>query len=99
MIVIGSISDVSAQAPTAPVIEGTIYSVIYVEVRPSESADAVTELKRYRRAANQSDGSLRAELVSRIGQPHQFVVLSVWKDQKAHEAHGKSASAAQMREK
>ena len=88
----------SAQAPTTP-IEGNIYSVLYVEVRPTARADATAELERYRDAARREDGNLRSEVVSRIGQPHQFVVLSVRKDQKAHEAHGKSASAAQMREK
>ena len=99
MVVIGSIRDVSAQTPAAPVVEGNIYSVMYVEVRPTARADATTELRRYRDAARGENGNLRAELVSRIGQPHQFVVLSVWKDPKAHEAHGKSASAGQMREK
>ncbi len=99
MIVIGSIRDASAQAPTPPVIEGNIYSVIYVEVMPTSRADAVAELKRYREATRKEDGNLRCEIASRVGQPHQLVILEVWKDQKAHEAHGKSAGTAQLREK
>ena len=59
----------------------------------------MTALKRYRDATRAEDGNMRCELVSRIGQPHQFAILEVWKDQKAFEAHGKGASATQLREK
>jgi quinol monooxygenase YgiN len=36
-------------------------------------------------------------VVSRIGQPHHFVVLEVWKDQQAFEANGKASGAVQAR--
>jgi quinol monooxygenase YgiN len=104
LILIGAVRDVQAQTPVpapapAPVIEGNVYTAIYVEVMPSSRADGVTALKRYREAARAEDGNLRCDVASRIGQPHQFVILEVWKDQKAFEAHGKSTSAAQLREK
>ena len=82
-----------AQAPAAP----AIYSVTYAEVMPSSQAEGVALLKRYRDATRKEDGNLRTEVVSRVGQHHQFVILEVWKDQKAHEAHGKSQNTAQTR--
>jgi quinol monooxygenase YgiN len=98
---IGATTDAQAQAPApAPaVIEGTIYSVTYVEVMPTSRADATALLKRYREATRKEDGNLRCETVSRIGQPHQFAILEVWKDQKAFEAHRKSETTTQFRDK
>ena len=102
LILIGAVRDVQAQTPAPappPVIEGNIYTANYIEVMPTSRADGVTALKRYRDAARAEDGNMRCEIVSRIGQPHQFAILEVWKDQKAFEAHGKGASAAQLRGK
>lgn len=76
-----------------------IYSVTYVEVLPTARADGVAALTTYREATRQESGNLRCEVASRLGQPHQFVILEVWQDQAAFETHGKSASATQAREK
>ena len=104
LVLIGAVRDAQAQAPAPaptppPVIEGNIYTVAYVEVMPTERTDAVAALKRYRDGARAEDGNLRCEVVSRVGQPHQFAILEVWKDQKAFEAHGKAAGTGQLREK
>ncbi len=76
-----------------------VYSVTYVEVLPTARVDALAALTRYRDATRQESGNLRCEVVSRLGQPHQLVVLEVWKDQAAFESHGKSASTLQARER
>jgi quinol monooxygenase YgiN len=89
--------DARAQAPAASPIEGPVYSVIYVEVMPTAAAEVGTLLKRYRAATRTEDGNLRCEVVQRIGQPHQFAVLEVWRDQEAFEVHAKGASATDMR--
>jgi quinol monooxygenase YgiN len=102
LILIGAIVDAQAQTPAPappPVIEGNIYAVAYVEVMPTSRADAVALLKRYRDAARKEDGALRCEVIGRIGQPHQFAILEVWKDQKAFEARTRSANTTQFREK
>ena len=101
MTAVGATPDAQAQAPAPapPVIEGNIYSVTYVEVMPTSRADGVALLKRYREATRKEDGNLRSETVSRLGQPHQFAILEVWKDQKAFEAHRKSENTTQFRDK
>ena len=66
---------------------------------PTSKADGVTVLKRYREATRKEGGNLRCEVAQRIDQPHQFVILEIWKDQKAFEAHGKGASSMETREK
>jgi quinol monooxygenase YgiN len=72
--------------------------VIYVEVMPTSRVDGVASLKRYGDATRKEDGNLRCEVVSRIGQPHQLAILEIWKDQKAFEAHGRSAHATRLRD-
>jgi len=99
LMVIGGIPDARAQAPAPAILEGNIYAVIYVEVMPPSTADGIALLKRYRQATRKEEGNLRSELVQRIGQSYQFVILEVWKDQKAFEAHGKSANTTDTREK
>jgi len=99
VVAIGAIRDAPAQSPAAPAIEGPIYSVTYVEVLPTLRTDGVALLRRYREATRQEDGNLRCELASRIGQPHQLVILEVWRDQKAFEVHGKSPNAVSIWEK
>lgn len=76
-----------------------VYSVTYVEALPTSRADAAAALATYREATRQESGNLRCEIVSRVGQPHQFVVLEVWQDQAAFEAHGKSPNTTQTRDR
>ena len=94
MILFGSIRDAPAQAPAPPPLEGPIHAVTYVEVMPTARADGIAALKRYRDAVRKEDGNARCEVASRIGQPHQLVVLEVWNDQKAFEAHRASTNTA-----
>jgi quinol monooxygenase YgiN len=99
VVALGAIKNAPAQTPPPTMIEGAVYSVTYVEVLPTSRADGIALLRRYREATRQEDGNLRCELVSRIGQPHQLVVLEVWRDQKAFEAHGTSHSTVSTRER
>src|SRR4029453_14254766 len=103
VMAIGAAGEARAQAPapapTPPPIEGNVYTVIYVEVMPTSKSDATLILRRYREATRKEGGNLRCEAAQRIDQPHQFVILSIWKDQKAWEAHGKGAPSMEMREK
>jgi autoinducer 2-degrading protein len=76
-----------------------VYSVTYVEALPTSRADAMAALATYRDATRQETGNLRCEIVSRLGQPHQLVVLEVWQDQAAFEAHAKAAHTTQTRDR
>jgi quinol monooxygenase YgiN len=76
-----------------------VYSVIYVEVMPTASAEAGALLRRYRTATRAEDGNLRCEVLQRIGHANQFAILEVWRDQPALETHGRGASSTDMRAK
>ena len=74
-----------------------VYSVMYVEVLPTSRADGLVALTAYREATRQENGNLRCEVVSRVGQPHHFVILEVWQDQAAYDTHAKSETTTQTR--
>jgi quinol monooxygenase YgiN len=76
-----------------------VYSVTYAEVLPVSRADGLAVLTAYREATRQEPGNLRCEVVSRVGQPHHFVILEVWQDQAALETHGKAETTTRAREK
>src|SRR5262249_3422079 len=84
--VAGGIGGAAAQTPAPPAIAGNIHSVTYIEVLPPSRAGAIALLRSYSEATRKEDGNLRIEVITRIGQPHQLVVLEVWRDQKAFEA-------------
>src|SRR5438445_170031 len=99
VMAMGAIPDARCQTPASPPVEGNIYSVTYVEVMPPSATAALAVLKRYREAASREDGNLRSEVAQRIGEPHEFVVLAVWRDRAAFEAHAKGTSSTDMRER
>ncbi|HXD95540.1 MAG TPA: antibiotic biosynthesis monooxygenase [Candidatus Acidoferrum sp.] len=76
-----------------------VYAVTYVEVTPASAAAGRTLLEDYRVRTRRQDGSLRCEVAQRVGQPHQFVILEVWKDQTALDAHGRDAATMDTRVK
>jgi quinol monooxygenase YgiN len=98
-MVIAAIGQARGQALAPATIEGNIFSVTYVEAMPTSTADGITLLKRYREATRQENGNVRCEVVQRIGQSNQFVILTVWKNQTVFEAHGQGANLRDMREK
>ena len=99
LVAVGAMQDARPQAPAPPAIEGNVHAVTYVDVLPTSRAEAVALLAGYRALTRQEDGNLRCEVLSRLGQPHQLVILEVWRDRKAFEAHGRSTSTVETRRK
>ena len=84
----------SAQGAAAP-----IHVATYVEVASASDKDGAKLLKQYRDATRKENGNMRAEVAQEIGRGNRFVVLEIWKDQAAFEAHGKSAGTGTFRDK
>lgn len=83
--------------PPAPV--GPLHVVTYVEVKPSSIGAAMPLLRQYRDAGRKEAGNERSEIAQEIGRKNRFVIIEIWKDQAAFEAHGKAADTAAFREK
>jgi quinol monooxygenase YgiN len=83
-----------AQGAAAP-----IHVATYVEVAAASDKDGAKLLKQYRDATRKENGNMRTEVAQEIGRGNRFVVLEIWKDQAAFEAHGKSAGTGTFRDK
>jgi quinol monooxygenase YgiN len=96
-----SLPQAGAQAPATetPNTDAPIYVVRYIDVLPSMKKAANTVLKQVREACRTDPGNLRCEIAERLEQQNQFVVLEIWKDQKALDAHGTNAAATAAHDK
>src|SRR5439155_26604958 len=71
----------------------------YVELVPPAKGQGASLLRAYRDAGQKDAGNARLEVVQRLDRPSQFVVLSVWKDKAAFDAHAAAAHSKQLGEK
>jgi quinol monooxygenase YgiN len=85
----------TAQTPPA----GPVYIATYVEVVGASVKDGTKLLQQYRDASRKENGNMRAEVAQEMGRPTRFIVMETWKDQAAFDAHGKSASTTEFRDK
>jgi quinol monooxygenase YgiN len=95
----GAVHMARAQGTPPPAAAGPIHVATYVEVATTSEKDGVKLLGQYRAAARKEDGNQRTEAAQEIGRPNRFVLLEIWKDQAAFDAHGKSAATGQFRDK
>ena len=75
------------------------YVVSYIEAAPAAKDQAADMLRRLANLSRREAGSIRFEVLQRIGYPDQFAVLEVWDNVKAQEAHGGAAHVQLFREK
>jgi quinol monooxygenase YgiN len=78
---------------------GALHVVTYLEVAPEQANAAVTLLRQYRDAALKEAGNERSEVAREISRKNRFVILEIWKDQAAFDAHGKAAAVTQLRDR
>src|SRR5262245_52646525 len=95
---LGSLCLSIAVVPVAPAAEYA-YVVSYIDVTPAEKDKAADLFRRLAMLSRKDAGSVRFEVVQRIGYPDQFAVLEVWQDVKAQETHGAAAHTQLFREK
>jgi quinol monooxygenase YgiN len=79
--------------------DAAVYMVTYVEVMPSSEGEAMALLRQYRETSHTEEGNVRLEVLQQSGRPDHFVLLEVWKDQKAFDAHGAATHTTQWRDK
>src|SRR6185503_39948 len=79
--------------------ENTAYVVTYFESVPTYTGQVRNLLRDFARASRKESGHIRMELLQRMGQPDQFVILEAWQDKAALEAHAAAAHTKQFREK
>jgi quinol monooxygenase YgiN len=84
-----------AQDPANP----AIYVVSYLDVATAAKGQASTLLRQLAEASRKEPGVMRFEVLQRISPSNQFVILEVWKDKPALDAHAAAAPATQFNDK
>jgi quinol monooxygenase YgiN len=77
----------------------TAYIVTYFDTAFADKDKARLLAKKFGEASQKEDGNLRFEVLQRIGQPDQFMILEAWKDKDAATAHGAAGGTREFREK
>ena len=77
--------------------DSTLYVVSYIEAVPSSQGQVATLLKQLA-DASRKEGPARFEVLQRTTDPNQFVILEIWKDQRAVDTHAAAAHTRQFRE-
>jgi quinol monooxygenase YgiN len=85
--------------PAARAQDDAAYMVTYLEVVPSAKGPAATILKQLADASRKENGALRFEVLQRTTPSNQFLILEVWKDKAAMDAHAGGAAAKTYRDK
>lgn len=86
-----------ASAQDAPA-QDRIYVVTHVDVVPEVPVAAgIKLLKQYAADSRQENGAVRIEVYVQISRPNHFVVIEVWRSQRAFDAHETAASTKQFR--
>ncbi len=80
------------------VFAAAVYVVAYLEVVPPSTGEAAAVLSQYRAASGTDAGHGRLEVLQQSGRPDHFVIVELWQDEKAFEAHAKAAHTRQCHE-
>ena len=81
------------------VADAARYVVSYVEVAPETKDATATLLRQLADASRKDPGVMRFEVLQRTAPSNQFMVLEIWKDQQALDAHGATAHSKQFHDK
>ena len=79
--------------------DGAVYAVSYIDAAPASRAAVASALKQEANASRKDDGNLRYEVLQRTSPSSQFAIVSIWKDQKAYDAHMAAAHTKDFRDK
>jgi quinol monooxygenase YgiN len=73
------------------------FIVSYIEASPSAADEVASLIRKQVTASEKEKGNLRFEGLQRNGQSNHFVILEIWADPAAREAHAKAAHTVNFR--
>ncbi len=89
----------AAIAPAYAQENATAYMVSYIEVVPAQRSQAAALLRQHVSASLADAGVVRFEAIQRTSPSHHFLILEVWKDQQALDAHTKTSHTSEFNDK
>jgi quinol monooxygenase YgiN len=72
--------------------------VSYIDVTPAARGTTAGMLRQLATSSRKDEGNTRFEILQRTAPANQFAIVSIWKDQKAYDAHVAAAHTKNFRE-
>ncbi len=94
----------TADAADVKLANGTMLSdkptfiVTYIEAAPADAEKAAALIKKHSAAVRKEPSNLRTEALRGTGRTNHFLLLEVWRDPAAREAHAKAPSTTAFRQ-
>jgi quinol monooxygenase YgiN len=98
-LLLASVLTSFAPMNTAHAQDNPVYVVSYIDVAPATRGTAVGLLRKLAVASRKDEGNTRFEILQRTAPGNQFVIVSIWKDQKAYDAHIAAAHVKDFRDR
>ena len=98
-LVLGAAALAATLVSTAHAQSGAIYVVTYVDVMSNAAASGTTLLERYWDASRKETGNISFDVLREIARPNRFVVLEIWSDSAARDAHAKASASREFADK
>jgi quinol monooxygenase YgiN len=89
----------TARAQTPDQTDPTVYIVSYIDAAFTAKNEVAGLLRQLAEASRKEPGNLRFEALQRTTPSNQFMLLEVWKDQQAADAHAAAAPSKTFRDK
>src|SRR5262245_15174437 len=89
----------AAVSPLRAQDDQNAYMVTYIDAVPTAKAQAAAIMKGLAEASRKEAGAVRFEVLERTAPAGQFLILEVWKDKAAMDAHGNGAAVKDYRAK
>jgi quinol monooxygenase YgiN len=61
--------------------------VIHVDFVPRRSAEGMAALQQYAVDSRKDDGATHVEILQELAQPNHFIIVEVWRNRAAYDAH------------
>ena len=75
-------------APASPPPDASPFNVvIHVDFVPRRAAEGTTALQQYAADSRKDDGAQRIYVLQELAQPNHFIIVEVWRNRAAYDAH------------
>ena len=71
--------------------------VIHVDFVPRRSAEGMAALQQYALDSRKDDGAQHVDVLQELAQPNHFIIVEVWRNRAAYEAHLGAAHTVSFR--
>ena len=98
-LILSVLAPIALTIAGGPALSQEVFLVQYIDVTPAGKDTAAAALREVRATVIKAEGNQMFEVFAESARPTRFAVVSSWRDQKAVDAYGSSATHRLLRDK